>query len=170
VAVAARAYNRVRRRRGRGRRTGDGDEPVLRVKASRLRTKGRGLAAAVLPVELAIFVDRVEEKRPGLAGRHKTQAIRFDQVAQVSLRRGLPFCTLTIESTGGHSIVAEGLSRGDADRAKAEIEARIGGARISPISATANTADELAQLADLHKQGALNDEEFAAAKKSLLGL
>ena len=33
-----------------------------------------------------------------------------------------------------------------------------------------DTTAELQKLADLHKQGVLTDEEFAAAKKKLLGL
>jgi membrane protease subunit (stomatin/prohibitin family) len=36
--------------------------------------------------------------------------------------------------------------------------------------ATKDTAAELQKLADLHKQGVLTDEEFAAMKKKLLGL
>jgi membrane protease subunit (stomatin/prohibitin family) len=36
--------------------------------------------------------------------------------------------------------------------------------------ATQDTAAELQKLADLHKQGVLTDEEFAAMKKKLLGL
>ncbi len=33
-----------------------------------------------------------------------------------------------------------------------------------------NVTDELKRLADLHASGVLSDEEFAAAKKKLLGL
>ena len=39
----------------------------------------------------------------------------------------------------------------------------------APPAATDVTA-ELTKLADLHKQGVLTDEEFAAMKKKLLGL
>jgi len=36
--------------------------------------------------------------------------------------------------------------------------------------ATKDTTAELQKLADLHKQGVLTDEEFAAMKKKILGL
>ena len=36
-------------------------------------------------------------------------------------------------------------------------------------TAPASPADQLSQLADLHQQGALTDEEFAAAKAKILG-
>jgi len=36
-------------------------------------------------------------------------------------------------------------------------------------AAAPSMADQLSQLADLHKQGVLNDDEFAAAKAKLLG-
>lgn len=39
----------------------------------------------------------------------------------------------------------------------------------APSKAPASTAEELAKLAKLHKNGALTDEEFAAAKATLLG-
>jgi hypothetical protein len=38
-----------------------------------------------------------------------------------------------------------------------------------PQQAAPSMADQLNQLADLHKQGVLNDDEFAAAKAKLLG-
>jgi hypothetical protein len=36
-------------------------------------------------------------------------------------------------------------------------------------AAPASAADQLSQLAELHQQGALTDEEFAAAKAKILG-
>jgi hypothetical protein len=38
-----------------------------------------------------------------------------------------------------------------------------------PAQAAPSMADQLNQLADLHKQGVLSDDEFAAAKAKLLG-
>jgi hypothetical protein len=40
----------------------------------------------------------------------------------------------------------------------------------APAPAPADTTAELERLAKLHESGALNDEEFAAAKSKLLGL
>jgi hypothetical protein len=39
----------------------------------------------------------------------------------------------------------------------------------APQAAAPSMADQLNQLADLHKQGVLGDDEFAAAKAKLLG-
>jgi hypothetical protein len=39
----------------------------------------------------------------------------------------------------------------------------------APRAAGPSMADQLNQLADLHKQGLLSDDEFAAAKAKLLG-
>jgi len=40
----------------------------------------------------------------------------------------------------------------------------------APTAPAASVADELKKMADLHASGILSDEEFAAAKKTLLGL
>lgn len=40
---------------------------------------------------------------------------------------------------------------------------------IQDAAAPANSADQIAQLADLHAQGHLSDEEFAAGKAKILG-
>lgn len=42
-------------------------------------------------------------------------------------------------------------------------------AQAVPAQAAPSMADQLNQLADLHKQGVLSDDEFAAAKAKLLG-
>jgi hypothetical protein len=42
-------------------------------------------------------------------------------------------------------------------------------AQAVPTQAAPSMADQLNQLADLHNQGMLNDDEFAAAKAKLLG-
>jgi hypothetical protein len=144
------------------------DEPVMRLKASRIADR------AVFPNEIRIYEDRVEEHKPGVV-RRKSQSITFKQVAQVSLKRGIPWATLTIESTGGHTINVTGLSRSEANEAKAAIEARLGRAiDDQPVTTSATdpttTAAELARLGELKQQGLLTEEEFAAAKKSLLGL
>ncbi len=40
----------------------------------------------------------------------------------------------------------------------------------APAPASTDTTAELKKLADLHAQGVLTDEEFAASKKKLLGI
>ena len=78
------------------------DEPILKIKASRITGSNR-----VFPSEIRVYDDRVEEHKPGPL-RQRNQGIRFNQVAQVSIRRGIPWATLTIESTGGHMISVGG--------------------------------------------------------------
>jgi len=139
----------------------------------------RGSATQIArPAEVRVYRDRIEERRPRrIPGREITQTIRFDQVAQVAMKRGLMWSSLVAESTGGHQIVLEGLPRKQADEAKAQIESRIAAYRRGSESearagaaAPTSAGDELARLADLRGRGALTDEEFAAAKRSLLGL
>jgi hypothetical protein len=141
----------------------------MRLKAT------RATGNVMFPVELHVYEDRVEEHKPGVI-RHRSMSITFRQMAQVSLRRGIPWAVLRVESTGGHVISVGGLSRSDADRAKAEIQARLGRAiddqpeASTPTPEPTTTAGELARLGDLKERGLLTEEEFAAAKKSLLGL
>ncbi len=49
-------------------------------------------------------------------------------------------------------------------------DAQLQQAQQQAAAAPASTTEELQKLADLHKSGALSDEEFAASKKKLLGL
>lgn len=45
-----------------------------------------------------------------------------------------------------------------------------GGGDSAPASSGGSDLDQLQKLADLHEQGILNDEEFAAKKNQILGL
>lgn len=70
-------------------------------------------------------------------------------------------------------------NRADQDAQDAEQDGRIddleqqqGGGSPPPAAAPAagpSVADQLSQLGDLHQQGVLTDDEFAAAKAKLLG-
>ena len=55
----------------------------------------------------------------------RTQRMRYDQVAQVSIRRRFPFSAVVIESRGGDFMIGEGLSRNDAEAARGLIEQRL---------------------------------------------
>jgi putative oligomerization/nucleic acid binding protein len=86
---------------------------------------------------------------------------------------------------GGAYMAGKARQRNQADReaAEADQDARIsnieqqqsGSQQQAPPPAAApapggGVSDQLKQLAALHEQGALTDEEFAAAKSKLLGL
>jgi Short C-terminal domain len=151
----------------------DTDQSTLNFKANRL-APDRGIASMAMPNELNVLADRVESRRPSLIGRHDVRGIPFDQVAQVRVKRGIPFCQITIESTGGHAIVVGGLRRNDAEEAKFAIEQRMEATRnrqpAKHRSAPSSQADEIERLADLKERGVLSVTEFEAAKKKLLGL
>ena len=49
-------------------------------------------------------------------------------------------------------------------------QAQAAAPQAAPAPAPADSTAELERLAKLHESGALNDEEFAAAKSKLLGL
>ncbi len=79
-----------------------------------------------------LFPDRVivEEhhvlyEKNGIVRRDK-ETIRYEQISSVSVRRGLLFAWLVIETTGGsRPIVVNGLWAGEAEAARAAIAARI---------------------------------------------
>lgn len=136
--------------------------------------------ATWFPNELDIYEDRIEEKvlprsLTALMGRHDRFVIRYEQIAAVGLHTGLLWSTLTVESTGGHTAVVRALPKREATAAKQLLEERLAANRAGHepqklAPAAASTADELSKLSVLRDSGALSDEEFAAAKKQLLGL
>ena len=100
------------------------DEPVLVLKSSRMLSAltGSGIKGAALPQELLIFTDRLEVRDAGAISGRKKRSLDLAQVANVSLKTGLKWSTLTIETTGGDSITIENLARRDAKTAKSELE------------------------------------------------
>lgn len=88
---------------------------------------------------------------------------------------------LRAAAVGGTAYVAGKRTaerRADQEYADAEQDQRISDleqqqaaapASAAPQAAAPSMADQLNQLADLHNQGVLSDEEFAAAKAKLLG-
>jgi hypothetical protein len=56
----------------------------------------------------------------------------------------------------------------DQDQRISDLEQQQAAATV-PAQPAPSMADQLNQLADLHNQGVLNDDEFAAAKAKLLG-
>ena len=63
-----------------------------------------------------------------------------------------------------------GVAIGKNQAAQAQQQAQAQQAQAPPAAApTKDVTAELQKMADLHKSGVLTDEEFAAAKKKLLG-
>jgi hypothetical protein len=125
------------------------------------------------PPRLLLFPDRVEKMTPrfGGVGVWLRESIRYDEVASVRTKvPALGFTKLRVESTGGHEIEINGMTKVDATRARNEIEARMQAARrTGPGQAlAAGMAEEISSLADLRDRGVLTAEEFDAAKRRLL--
>ncbi|HVS84224.1 MAG TPA: SHOCT domain-containing protein [Gaiellaceae bacterium] len=124
------------------------------------------------PMWLRVYDDRVECQKPGVWTRGSTDTIRYEQMAQVIVARGMVWSSLSVETNGGGGFKIDGLKKDDADRAKALMDDRIAlvhQERGSTTPATPAIADQLAQLAALRESGALTDDEFSQAKSRLLG-
>jgi hypothetical protein len=134
----------------------------MELKGSKMRTN------EWRPNRVLVFEDRIEERDPGFL-KTRSQTVRYEQVAQVAMKTGVAFSEITIETTGGGTIRARGLSKGDAQKAKELIDERVARARTGPAPAASSVADELAKLATLREQGVLSTEEFEAQKGRLLG-
>jgi hypothetical protein len=132
----------------------------------RMREKGQ-------PGWVRVYDDRVECLRPGVISRGLTETIRYEQVAQVLVTRGLAFSKLAVQSNGGGGFAIDGLKKDEADAAKELIDERVARYRadITTTRAPVNSgglADQLTQLASLRESGALSEEEFQQAKARLM--
>lgn len=94
------------------------------------------------------------------------------------LRRRRPL--LRAAAIGGTFAAGRSMGRRTAEQTSAEADqdqriADLEGQQNQPqtqadqATAPASAADQLSRLAELHQQGALTDEEFAAAKSKILG-
>jgi Short C-terminal domain/DNA helicase IV / RNA helicase N terminal len=146
------------------------DAPVMEIKGTRVGT------SEFRPNRVLVFRDRIEEIDPGFL-KTRTKAIRYEQLAQISVQSGVLWTHLTFESTGGHSIVANGLKKPKAEEIRALVERLSAEARqqsrtviAAPLAEQAkpDMADQLRKIAALRDDGILTDEEFDAKKKQLL--
>ncbi len=74
------------------------------------------------PTRLTIYEDRVELLTANDPVRRTDQRIRYEQVAQVYVRRGWLFSEVAIETRGGGLLRAVGLRPNDANEARRLIE------------------------------------------------
>ena len=140
-------------------------EPLLTMKEA--FRPGQGMRKMMT---LRVFEDHVECTQPGLVGGGTTDSVRYEQIAQVFVDRGLKWSRLAIQTTGGGGFGIAGVSKSDADAARTLIDERIARSR-NPVpapTAAPAIADEIARLAALRDSGALSEDEFAVAKARLL--
>lgn len=96
------------------------DEGDLEFRSSRL-TKGN----CFFPDRLILSEDGIEFRKRQLIGGD-AERIPFDQIASVSVQRGMVFADLMFETAGGSApAYLTGLWLGDAERAKADLELRM---------------------------------------------
>src|SRR5437763_4239252 len=110
------------------------------------------------PASLKIVGSHVEFARLRRFGGGEDVAVRYDRIAHVAVAPGFRYARLVVETTGGGGFTIDGLRQGDAAKAKTLIEKLAAKQpRSTPTTAvqTGSLAEELAQLADLHKQGVL---------------
>lgn len=145
--------------------------PALRGRALMELVGSRLATGEVLPNKILIFEDRIEEHDTGFLEK-SMQTIRHEQVAQVSISRGIVFSELTIESTGGNSIVARGLSRGEAEEGKRLLDDCISRVRRAatpaPEKPEPDIMDQIRKLGELRDAGLITPQEFDAKKSELL--
>ena len=79
------------------------------------------------PTRLKVFEDGIEVTQARDPIRADYQRIRYEQIAQVMLRRGFFFSDLIIETRGGGTLTAVGLPKREAREARELIEQRLGG-------------------------------------------
>ncbi|MGI9666015.1 MAG: SHOCT domain-containing protein [Acidimicrobiia bacterium] len=104
---------------------------------------------------ITIFIDIF--RSPDLSGWAKALWVIFVIV--------LPFLGVLVYVIARGNSMQERAMKQHADQAKAQRDYI---QEVAGDGGGTNTADELSKLADLHKQGVLTDDEFAAQKAKLL--
>jgi hypothetical protein len=131
-----------------------------------------GTGILVATQKRLLFVDK------GMFGGLKVEDFPLDKISSLQYSTGLILGEITVFTSGNKAIiknVEKGVVRTFTEGVRARIEAH----KVSPqprpdaqsssVSA-ATLTDELQRLGDLKSNGLLSDDEFAAAKKKLLGL
>ena len=170
-------------------RTASGD--LLRKALFGLREKDHGLSALGTNGRISVVGDAVviSRKRQGLltvvaVGLHGDKTIPIAAITGVELRKpGLVMQGYLRLSTSGHdprggaieaatdenAVLLKRVTLKDFQAVHDYLVARIGRAPASTSPSSSSVADELSKLAALRDQGILNDEEFAAQKRAVLG-
>jgi hypothetical protein len=124
-----------------------------------------------VPAALRVYEDAVEVTQFGLGGQN-TRSMRYDQIAQVIVRKSMFRATLVIESSGGHTMLVESMTKQDAEDACALIRERAEYAVSSSTGSASGSASDvpaqIRELAQLMEEGIITKEEFDTKKKDLL--
>jgi Short C-terminal domain len=119
---------------------------------------------------LFIFEHGVEIRSMGLVGSN-VQHIRYDQIAQVAIKRGV-FSSLIIESRGGHTLTVKRVIYPRAEEARAMIQDRMIRTLDVTSEGVSSSAPSLAtlirELSELKEAGIISEAEFESKKTELL--
>ena len=119
------------------------------------------------PRRLCIFEDRIEVRDFELL-RERTEPKGYDRIDGVAVSRAGWFYDLLVTVRGGEPVLMKGLSKTDAERAAALIEARATRASGRPSRpsppATPDAERLLRALTELRDAGVLSEEEFEAKR------
>lgn len=149
------------------------DEQVLDL-VQGFYNNGTGILVATQ--KRLLFVDK------GLLGGLKVEDFPLDKISSLQYSTGMLLGEITVFTSGNKAIIKnvdKGQTRTFAEGVRARIESRSAATKVSapppaaiqaPASSTAGLIDELGKLGALKTQGLLSEEDFAAAKKKLLGL
>lgn len=136
------------------------DAPLMELEES--------LIYGLWPKRLRIFQDRIETQDFVLL-RETSESRKYGWVDHVTVSGRRSFANLLIRSHWGKPILMRGLSKDDAERAKALIEERAArdkerSLRSRKPSANPDAAELVRKLAELRDAGVLSREEFEAKK------
>lgn len=111
----------------------------------------------------------VEDSALGTVTRSRT--VGLEKISAVNVESGVMYGEVEIV-TSNESIKVEKILGNEAEALARVLREKLDAPKAASTAPVASTGyvDQLAQLAELHAQGVLTDEEFAAAKAKALGL
>jgi PH (Pleckstrin Homology) domain-containing protein/putative oligomerization/nucleic acid binding protein len=124
---------------------------------------GSGAGILVATDRRLIFIDK------GLMSL-KVEDFGYDKITSVQYRTGMVLGEIDVLASGNRATF-KNIEKARVREFGDWLRARISAPKASAAPASMPSAsEEIARMADLHRQGILTDEEFAAKKKQLLGL
>jgi hypothetical protein len=129
-------------------------------------------------IHLNLYESEVEVDSRALPAGRITKRLRYEQIANVAITKNWMYTTLTIESTGGHTLGVERMDyeaakeASDAIRQRMALVASSSGSPASysgsPSPAASDIFAQIKSLADLREANIITQAEFEAKKKDLL--